>query len=428
MTKFDILKATSRAFSQENRLRGHEMLRGAVQQSQQFETSRTFTTIVSPVARPDSEFTDIQQAINHVHNLGGGNVLLRKGTYNISNSILMKSDVSLIGESREGCIIDASRLSSSYAITVTDPASNGGTSIPSITLTNGSNVATASSSIVEYFFSGIKSGDVLIIEGIPFRIRELTSATTFLLDEVYNGPTTAGLKFLILNGIRNTSVSDLTVKSSAGGIQIADAYNARVNNCYILATANVVSGSSGFVTTGSSEIYIDNVITKNFTNDGLSFEAHMGAVTNCMSSGNSAVGAYVSNINFLNNSKRPSVEVSNVISMFNGTTGIEVGEKVYLHGCVASNNTGDGIDVLRDANRLTDNIADSNGDGGIIFSSTSSLYNTALGCYVRDNTGVGVELVTNANNNNVSHCVIEGNGTNVTDSGTSNVLQDNVST
>ena len=59
----------------------------------------------------------INSAINAVANQGGGAVLLKNGTYDINDEVDMKTNVSLVGESREGvkCIIDANMTANSGA-------------------------------------------------------------------------------------------------------------------------------------------------------------------------------------------------------------------------------------------------------------------------------------------------------------------------
>lgn len=51
-------------------------------------------------------FTDIQDAVNYVGGIGGGNIFLRQGTYVVDNSILVSTDgIRIFGESREGVTI-----------------------------------------------------------------------------------------------------------------------------------------------------------------------------------------------------------------------------------------------------------------------------------------------------------------------------------
>jgi hypothetical protein len=65
---------------------------------------RAYRAIVDVAGTGD--YDNLQDAINYVNSIGGGNILIMSGTYTISADITMYSNIKLIGEDDEACIID----------------------------------------------------------------------------------------------------------------------------------------------------------------------------------------------------------------------------------------------------------------------------------------------------------------------------------
>ncbi|MBU0925879.1 right-handed parallel beta-helix repeat-containing protein [bacterium] len=70
---------------------------------------RGFNAVVDANLSEDTEgqYQDIQEAINYVHSLGGGKILVRTGTYYYTaRDLVLYSNIDLIGEDDDNCIID----------------------------------------------------------------------------------------------------------------------------------------------------------------------------------------------------------------------------------------------------------------------------------------------------------------------------------
>lgn len=66
--------------------------------------ARAYTAIVD--AGGGADYTTIQAAINYVNGLGGGNILIKNGTYTQAADIVLYSNINLVGESKDATIID----------------------------------------------------------------------------------------------------------------------------------------------------------------------------------------------------------------------------------------------------------------------------------------------------------------------------------
>lgn len=72
-----------------------------------FVSGNSHGATVGPVANQDgADFDDIQEAIDYIHALNGGTVLVKTGTYVLGEDIIMYEDINLVGEGNDLSILD----------------------------------------------------------------------------------------------------------------------------------------------------------------------------------------------------------------------------------------------------------------------------------------------------------------------------------
>jgi len=71
-----------------------------------FITGQKTGVTVGPEGVDGVDYQDIQQAINYVHGVGGGIILVKAGTYIIDSDLTFYSNICLVGEGRELTILD----------------------------------------------------------------------------------------------------------------------------------------------------------------------------------------------------------------------------------------------------------------------------------------------------------------------------------
>ena len=69
-----------------------------------YPTARTYQMIVDIDGGGDTD--DIQTAINTVHAMGGGKILIKNGTYNLTSNLTLYSNIDLIGDDKTDTILD----------------------------------------------------------------------------------------------------------------------------------------------------------------------------------------------------------------------------------------------------------------------------------------------------------------------------------
>jgi hypothetical protein len=73
-----------------------------------YPQSRTYKAVVDRAGYGDND--DIQDAIDYVHGLGGGAIFIKKNTYTLTDDLILYSDIHLIGEDDDDCILDFNSL------------------------------------------------------------------------------------------------------------------------------------------------------------------------------------------------------------------------------------------------------------------------------------------------------------------------------
>lgn len=198
----------------------------AVRNAKLWKWARGFTAIVDPAGNGD--YTDIQDAIDYVNGLGGGSVLVLPGTYNLTDNLVLYSNIDLIGFDKETTILD-------FGGNVKGVKAEGDTAAyitGTITATNNSYTITGSGTS---WSGNIAAGEYIMINGIWYEIASVDGNTTLTLVNKYRGKTTSGLIYAVAALKKNIIISGLTIKNfgSPGGINFCYVINSRIENNYI---------------------------------------------------------------------------------------------------------------------------------------------------------------------------------------------------
>ena len=78
---------------------------GGINYTNLVSSGRTYTAIVD-TSNVGGAFTNIQDAINYVNNLGGGQIFIKNGTYVLTKLITLYSNIEIVGEDPVNTIID----------------------------------------------------------------------------------------------------------------------------------------------------------------------------------------------------------------------------------------------------------------------------------------------------------------------------------
>jgi len=188
--------------------------------------ARAFTAIVDIGGQGD--YTDIQSAIDYVNSLGGGKILILPGTYTPTASIVLYTNVSLIGIDRDSVIIDfgdtANRIE---AIGDTAPYSTG-----TISVTYNSKTVIGSGTA---WLANVSADEYIKIGEFWHKIAEVVSDTELTLETKYRGATQSGLSYRIANFYYGIDIENLKVinSSAVGGAGVHFRYvmNSKIINC-----------------------------------------------------------------------------------------------------------------------------------------------------------------------------------------------------
>ena len=385
--------------------------RSSVRNPQISNFARSFQVVLGLRKDPGVDFTDLQEAVNKVSDQGGGTILVTPGTYPMTETVIMKRDVSIEGISPQQSIFDFSNM-----VAFTGDLTTGGgiigqgilrenSGLGTIAVTNNSKTVTGTSTT----FTTASAGDSIIIAGIPYKIDAIASATSLTLERTYNGKTITGQDYAIYYPIVNVSISKVTVRDGEGAgfgffygenISLEDVHSIgwRLNNSsigygvypsdvYELFMKNVrVSDneSHGIFSLINRAQYLSFITAANNDGDGLHIEgADDSFITHTIASNNGDNG-------FSIESNRCRIEVSK-----------------------AENNVNDGFNLTGDSslsvlalcadNTVINNLAKANGGDGIhIFDAVSDVgfgqdpdlvtRNAIVANALIDNGGYGINI------------------------------------
>lgn len=223
--------------------------------------ARAYTAVVDPSG--DYDYTDIQEAIDYAHALGGGSILVLPGTYNLTDHITLYENISLIGFDRDSVILDfQSNAKSVKAIGEDSPYYTGNASVSygSTAVTGGGGANWDSGMIGKY----------ISLKQAWYKIIAVTDATHLTIKTSYKGPTISGYGYAIANHYYGIIIKDLTILNSGtydvaynNGIEFDYVMNSVIQDCIIKRKR------FGIAIGRSNEIYVSNNIIKEVSRDGI---------------------------------------------------------------------------------------------------------------------------------------------------------------
>lgn len=197
-------------------------------------SNRQLSITVGVTLDGNTDFTDIQDAIDYVVARGGGTVEIKNGTYLLDSDIDLAPDVLLTGETRTGVILDFQDGAYQIKAHGTNVYNTG-----TIAINNGDTTVVGSGTT----WTVAMIGQIIFVGAIPYEILNVVDTTHITID-VYDGNSISGLAYAIADVVDGVNISNLTIQNST------DAEGA-------LSFKYVSSGSVSDITVISSTIGID---------------------------------------------------------------------------------------------------------------------------------------------------------------------------
>lgn len=353
---------------------------------------------------------NVQAAINSLNSNGGGVLTLLPGTYSLAANLTLYTGISLVGTSPASTFLNFG--STNHAIVAA--GTNVYTTGTIATITSGVNVTGSGTA----WLTNVTAGQSLFLGTQWYLIAAVTSNTTLILTEGFNGSVTLPASYRIASIITDVELSNLTVLASTGnGLTFTDVRRLTMMNCLFVlnnvgvAITNVSEWSADRVTSGSNASH--GITITNGGNLGWSR-------VNC--AGNGGSGLVLSNI--LNMDLTAGGYDSNAVDGINITSGMNISLLVD-----ASSNGGKGINAV--ATNTTLQVYNSrivgNASDGIKLTATSD--NCKL--YANDiegNGAYGINVAASTCDNNIISLSTFASNTTAAahDSGTGTLIRSNI--
>lgn len=171
---------------------------------QQFSSTAIAVTPSDP-ATEDSDAENIQEVTDSIHDLGGGTVFLRNGTYLLDSDVVIPSDVTFLGETQGAVILDFQSQEHQIIIQGSTPYSDGTVSLANLDTTV---VGTGTEWNEEMI------GQYISLQGGYYVIGNVASATEIEIESPYEGSELTDDTYVIAEVESNVSLSTFTVQNS----------------------------------------------------------------------------------------------------------------------------------------------------------------------------------------------------------------------
>lgn len=388
---------------------------------------QTYTAIVSKDGSGD--FNDIQQAINYVKNIGGGNIYIRSGVYNIISTIKIdSSNILLIGEKRENTTIrmaDGSNLSVLFLIlssncaieniTIDGNSENNSTENILIKYSDEISIGSVSNLLINevniFSQSGV-NGSAIYNEasGLFVTNSEIVSCEGSAINgsgsnnSVYFNIFITSVNKGIILGAYDKAISCYVSDGSSTGYDISGQY------ATLIGCVAIVCGDSGFlINSYGTKITSCDSINSNANGFEVTSSGKECFISNCVSTVNVRSGFY--------STGAYGVNINNCSSTFNGYHGIHFYNcskssivNNYIDGEPSSDNTYNGIflEGTSTKNRVLGNevvVSQSNNYAyGIREDSVNNDYNIIANNIVEDGqtAKISIQGANSVDDNNIS--------------------------
>ena len=331
---------------------------------------RGFIAVVDAAGNYD--YTTIQTAINYVNGLGGGKILILNGTYIQTGGIVMYSNITLVGESRDGVIIDFD--AGGYWLQCFGSGDDGPAG--TISTTTGDKTITG---VGSSFTTEIDANDHIKINDSWYEVDSITDNTHLELKIEYQGEAQSGVDYIIATFLKDIQLKNFTVigSGSAYGIEIKWAINSIFRNIKTSENSN-----SGLKTSWCADCSFSNIYAIGNPKTGI-------LIDNCQSTyyiGLSSLSNGWGGIQIQGDDTHGiMILLSN--ASHNGWAGLKIigGVGSSFIACTAVGNDSHGIQLtVANYCNITNCYSENNGDRGIML----------------ENGGARCKIVSNTCNNN----------------------------
>ena len=387
---------------------GYTIVRNTINNYSVKEESRIFEAIVDVDGRAD--YTSLEDAIDYVLSIGGGDIFVRAGTYTISRNIAtITKPINIIGVNSALAIIDFNSTARNFVI-------NSGTAYTTGTISSITGTAVVGSSTS--WNGNVTAGQYMLVGTRWYLIAVVVDDTHITLAEAFDEKNVSfAANYRIVTLTRNILFESLTIKNSTGtAIAVTDCRDFFLNDVVLL------TNNKGFVLTGVSSVTITSAIVAGSTSNGWEM-TNCGLLTirGLAAAGNGGHGGVISNVE--------AGGFSNCASNANTSDGLNITSGFDLDlNYLANSNGGQGIELVATNNaiRMIDCSARSNTSDGIKLTASSD-YCKIIGGHFDTNGGWGINVAAATDDKNV----VVGNSFNgnvsgtITDSGTGTVSASN---
>jgi hypothetical protein len=373
---------------------------------------------------------------------GKTSIFVRRGFYSEVANVVVPNGGSMMGEAKDGVIIDFS--GTSFSVTCDSNPSSIQTA-GTIALTNNSAAVVGTGTS----FTNLSPGDFISVGATFMQISSVTDDHNLTLVANYQGATVTGLTYMALTMFSGINMTNILIQNSSSyglymrGCRQFELDSITVNNC----TPNIYldhcgdsnaqqiltqfSVGVGINISNALAITLNTVEATNSTSHGMAITG-----TNCrglfitksVCSINAGSGIYangsISSVNFSECSLKrnnasgiylssgcSSITLNGAIIMQNNTYGAEIyGSDTIVSGCVCSRNVSHGFYLAGNECSITGNTSTFNNDEGIRISGNDNIVSLNI---CRNNTTYAMHITVGATDNlvNYNNLQLAGSGT-----------------
>jgi len=388
-------------------VQGEFVYPGSVRNRAINQPSRTFDAIVD--INGGADFTSIEDAVEHVNRLGGGDIFVRAGTYLPGRTITITKPINIVGVSASLVTIEFNNTSRNFTIQGQSVYTTG-----TITaIASGVNVTGSGTS----WLANAQAGYFLFLGTRWYKIAAVTSDTTLVLAEPYFDNVTLPSTYRIADIPTDVIFETLLIKSSTGtGVAATDCRG------LFFIGAVIVLCNKAIVATNVSLILANGAVAASSTSNNVELtNCGIGAINGFQSNGSGGHGFVLNNVKVFNMAACEANQ--NTTDGFNitGCTLVKIQANCFSNG-------GQGIELVSGNSEIIMNECSLNGNtsDGIKLTASSD-YCKILSCHFDTNGGWGINIAAATDDKNV----VIGNSFNantsgtVTDSGTGSVVASN---
>lgn len=359
---------------------------------------------VSVVYSEDST-TTLQDALDYLHDNGGGTLFIRNGTYILDSNIAMYDNITIEGETGSGVILDFDGNANQLQAVGTDVYDTG-----TVSVANGSSTVTGSGTT----WAVDMVGQYIIISGIWFLITAVNSTTELEIESPFDSPTVAGTVYSIATILVGVTINNITIQNST------DVKGA-------LLFENVSDGSIENVTIYDSTIGFNYINCSFFSSEDIT-TIGCGTGINVSHAGVwtfNDFAVYASTDDGMTVDRLISASISNATLSTSGANGISVSNSSNwgLYDMTITTNTGNGAE-LTDCSGIEMSNMDIQNNGGDGTKLTSNVDRSVMAFITfRNNGGFGVNIAASSDDlNTISSCNFTNNSSGSIDNSGTNTL------